>query len=92
MKNGAVIVDLAAEQGGNCAYSKLDEIVMVNGVKVIGISMSPVSVSNNASELFGKNVYNFLVHLTDENGFKWELDEEITDGTLITHKKQIRKK
>ncbi|MCD6544628.1 MAG: Re/Si-specific NAD(P)(+) transhydrogenase subunit alpha [Flavobacteriaceae bacterium] len=92
MKNGAVIIDLAAEQGGNCAYSKLDEIVTVNGVKIIGISMSPVSVSNNASELFGKNVYNFLVHLTDENGFKWELDEEITDGTLITHKNKIRKK
>ena len=91
MKNGAVIIDLAAEQGGNCGYSKLDEIVIVNGVKIIGISMSPVSVSYNASELFGKNVFNFLVHLTDENGFKWELDEEITDGTLITHKNQIRK-
>ena len=91
MKNGAVIIDLAAEQGGNCAYSKLDEKVMVNGVKVIGTSMSPVSVSTNASELFGKNIYNFLMHLTDENGFKWELEEEITDGTLIIHNGQIRK-
>jgi len=91
MKNGAVIIDLAAEQGGNCAYSKLDETIMVNGVKVIGTSMSPVSVSTNASELFGKNIYNFLVHLTDENGFKWDLDEEITNGTLIIYNGEIRK-
>lgn len=91
MKNGAVIIDLAAEQGGNCAYSKLDEKVMVNGVKIVGTSMSPVSVSTNASDLFGKNIYNFLMHLTDENGFKWELEEEITDGTLIIYNGQIRK-
>lgn len=92
MKNGAVIVDLAAEQGGNCEYSKMDETVMVNGVKIIGTSMSPMSVSTNASELFGKNIYNFLMHLTDENGIKWELDEEITEGTLIVHKGEIKKK
>ncbi len=92
MKNGAVLVDLAAEQGGNCEYSKIDETVMVNGVKIIGTSMSPVSVSTNASELFGKNIYNFLIHLTDENGFKWELDEEITEGTLIIHNGKIKKK
>jgi proton-translocating NAD(P)+ transhydrogenase subunit alpha len=91
MKNGAVIIDLAAGQGGNCEASKLNKIVKVNGVKVIGTIMSPESVSTNASELFGKNIYNFLVHLTDENGFKWELDEEITDGTLIVYQGQNRK-
>ncbi len=91
MKTGAVIIDLAAGQGGNCEYSKLNQIVDVNGVKVIGTIMSPESVSTNASELFGKNIYNFLSHLVDENGFKWELDEEITDGTLIIHNGKIRK-
>jgi len=91
MKNGAVIIDLAAGHGGNCESSKLNKIVKVNGVKVIGTIMSPESVSTNASELFGKNIYNFLVHLTDENGFKWDLDEEITDGTLIVYKGQNRK-
>ncbi|MEN8188112.1 MAG: Re/Si-specific NAD(P)(+) transhydrogenase subunit alpha [Bacteroidota bacterium] len=91
MKNGAVIVDLAAGQGGNCEYSKLNKTVDVNGVKVIGTIMSPESVSTNASELFAKNIYNFLVHLTDENGFKWEMEEEITDGTLIVHEGKNRK-
>ena len=92
MKNGAVIIDLAAAQGGNCELSKMDETVLVNGVKIIGTTMAPVSVSTNASELYGKNMYNFLVHLTDEkNDFKWELEEEITDGTLIVHEGKIRK-
>jgi len=91
MKTGAVIIDLAAGQGGNCEPSKLNKIVKVNGVKVIGTIMSPESVSTNASELFAKNIFNFLVHLTDEKGFKWELDEEITDGTLIIHEGKNRK-
>ncbi|MDH3322867.1 MAG: Re/Si-specific NAD(P)(+) transhydrogenase subunit alpha [Flavobacteriaceae bacterium] len=95
MKTGAVIIDLAAGQGGNCESSKLNKILRVNGVKVIGTIMSPESVSTNASELFAKNIYNFVAHLTDENGFKWDLEEEITDGTLIVHKginrKQINK-
>jgi len=90
MHTGAVIVDLAAEQGGNCEYSKLDETVLVNGVKVIGASMAPVSVATNASELFGKNIYNFIRHLTDENGFKWDLEEEITNATLIIQEGKIR--
>jgi len=91
MKTGAVVIDLAAGQGGNCEPSKLNKIIKVNGVKVIGTIMSPESVSTNASELFAKNLYNFLMHLTDENGFKWELDEEITDGTLIVYNGQNRK-
>ena len=92
MKNGAVIIDLAAAQGGNCELSKMDETVLVNGVKIIGTTMAPVSVSTNASELYGKNMYNFIIHLTDENSaFKWELEEEITDGTLIVHEGKIRK-
>ena len=92
MKNGAVIIDLAAAQGGNCELSVMDETIIYNGIKIIGTTMAPVSVSTNASELYGKNMYNFLVHLTDEkNAFKWELEEEITDGTLIVHEGKIRK-
>jgi NAD(P) transhydrogenase subunit alpha len=91
MKTGAVIIDLAAEMGGNCELSKPDQTLEFNGVKVCGATMAPVSLATTASELFGKNIYNFLNHLTDENGFKWELEEEITDGTLIVHEGKIRK-
>jgi NAD(P) transhydrogenase subunit alpha len=92
MKNGAVIIDLAAAQGGNCAVSKLDQTVVLNGVKVIGTTIAPESVSTNASELFAKNIYNFIIHLTGENTFKWDLEEEITDETLIVKDGNIRKK
>jgi len=92
MKNGAVIIDLAALQGGNCELSKMNEIVIQNGVKIIGTTMSPESVSTNASDLYAKNMFNFLVHLTDDsNELKWELEEEITDGTLIVQDGKIRK-
>ncbi|WP_406684897.1 NAD(P) transhydrogenase subunit alpha [Seonamhaeicola sp. MEBiC1930] len=83
MKNGAVIIDLAAAQGGNCEVSKLNEKVIVNGVKVIGTTVAPESVSTNASELYAKNIYNFIMHLTEDLNFKWDLEEEITDETLI---------
>lgn len=85
MKNGAVIVDLASGQGGNCEVSKLNETIIHNGVKVIGTTNAPQSVSTNASELFGKNIYNFVIHLTQENNFKWDFNDEITTETLIVH-------
>ncbi len=90
MKNGAVIVDLAAAQGGNCALSKMNKTVIKHGVKIIGTTISPESVSTNASDLFAKNMYNFIIHLTDGNQFKWELEEEITDKTLIVYNGEIR--
>jgi len=91
MKNGAVIIDLAAAQGGNCELSKMNKEVIKNGVKIIGTSISPESVSTNASELFAKNMFNFIVHLTEGNQFEWDLAEEITEETLIVHNGEIRK-
>lgn len=90
MKNGAVIIDLAAAQGGNCELSKLNKIVVKNGVKIIGTTIAPESVSTNASDLYAKNMLNFISHLTEENEFKWEFDEEITDETCIVYKGKIR--
>ena len=54
--------------------------------------MAPESVSTNASELFAKNIYNFINHLTADNAFKWDLEEEITNETLIVKDGNIRKK
>ena len=90
MKNGAVIIDLAALEGGNCELSKINKEVIHNGVKVIGTTIAPESVSTNASDLFAKNIYNYLMHLTNETEFKWEMDEEITDETLIVFNGEIR--
>lgn len=84
MKYGAVIVDMAVEQGGNCAVSEAGKIIENNGVKIIGATNLPSTLATNASELYAKNIQNLFMHLTDENGFKWEMDEEITKGCLVT--------
>lgn len=89
MKLGSVIVDMAVEQGGNCAISELDRTVVKHGVSIIGQSNLPSTLAQNASELYAKNIYNFLTHLSAKDGMKWEMEEEITRGTLITHRQQV---
>jgi NAD(P) transhydrogenase subunit alpha len=91
MKYGSVIVDMAVEQGGNCELSKPDEIIVHNGVKIIGLTNLPGMLPQNASEGYAKNIYNFLTHLATKEGMKWEMEEDITKGTLITHKGEILK-
>lgn len=91
MKYGSVIVDMAVEQGGNCELSELNKIVIKHGVKIVGIGNLPSTLATNASELYAKNVQNLLLHLSDKDAFKWDMDEEITKGTLIIHHGQILK-
>lgn len=87
MRNGSVIVDMAVEQGGNVVGSKMNEnIVSPNGVKIIGESNLPALLPLNASDLYAKNISTFLYHLATKDGFKWEMEEEITKGSLIVHK------
>ena len=89
MKYGSVIVDMAVEQGGNCELSELGKVVTKYGVKIVGVANLPSTLATNASELYAKNVFNLLTHLTDKEGFKWDLEEEITKGTLIVHQGKI---
>ncbi len=60
-------------------------------MKIIGATIAPESVSTNASDLYAKNMYNFIMHLTENNAFKWDFDDEITDETLIIYEGLIRK-
>lgn len=91
MKNGAVIIDLAASQGGNCELSRMNEVVVHNGVKIIGTTIAPESVATNASELFGKNMFNFLMNLTKDGEIIYDMEDEITEETLIVRDGEIRK-
>ncbi|MFM9945041.1 MAG: Re/Si-specific NAD(P)(+) transhydrogenase subunit alpha [Bacteroidia bacterium] len=84
MKLGAVIVDMAAEQGGNCELTEKDNIVVKHGVKLVGATNLPGTLANVASELYAKNMATFLDHLSTSEGFKWDMGEEITKGTIIT--------
>ena len=89
MKMGSVIVDMAVEQGGNCALSELNKTVVKNGVTIIGESNLPSLLPMNASQLYAKNISTFLYHLADNKSFKWEMEEEITIGSLIVHNGSI---
>lgn len=85
MKFGSVILDMAVEQGGNVVGSKLNEIISVNGVTIIGEGNIPSLLPMNASDLYAKNIQTLLYHLAANDGFKWEMEEEITKGSLIVH-------
>ncbi len=83
MAPGSVIVDLAAERGGNCAVTRLNETVVHQGVTVIGPDNLPSTVPNHASQMYAKNVTSLLVHLVKEGKLRIDLDDEITRETLV---------
>lgn len=85
MKFGSVIVDMAVEQGGNVVGSILNENVQSHGVTIIGEGNIPSLLPMNASELYAKNIATFLLDQTENNAFKWNLEDEITAGSLIVH-------
>ncbi len=85
MKFGSVIVDMAVEQGGNCVLSELNKTVVKHGVTLIGESNIPSLLPLNATDLYAKNIQTFLLHLATKDGFKWEMNEDITKGSLIVH-------
>src|SRR5690606_26980671 len=89
MKAGSVIVDMAVESGGNCEISEFNQIVEKHGVTIIGESNLPSLLPVNASQLYAVNLSTLLLHLADKEGFKWELEEEITKGALITHQGEL---
>ncbi len=85
MRPGSVVVDLAAERGGNCELTQPGSTVDHNGVKIIGPANLPASVPFHASQMFAKNVATFLLHLVKDGTLELDLDDEITAGTLVTH-------
>jgi NAD(P) transhydrogenase subunit alpha len=84
MKPGSVIVDMAVESGGNCELSEKGKTVIKEGVTIIGETNIPSLLAVNASELYAKNIWALLSHLATKDGFKWEMEEEVTKGSLIT--------
>ncbi|KAF5373660.1 hypothetical protein D9758_000624 [Tetrapyrgos nigripes] len=89
MKQGSVIVDLAAEAGGNCEATKPGEIVIKNGVSVIGYADLPSRLPTQSSTLYSNNVTKFLLSLGKDGRFFLDLEDEVTRGALVTHKGSI---
>jgi NAD(P) transhydrogenase subunit alpha len=85
MKPGSVIVDLAAEQGGNCPLTERDRAVVKHGVKIIGYTNLAAMVATDASALYARNLLNFLGLLVDPKSGELKLDreDEIIAGSLV---------
>jgi NAD(P) transhydrogenase subunit alpha len=94
MHEGAVIVDMAAANGGNCPLTEPDKVVVKHGVILCGYTNFPALMPSDASQFFARNLHNFLLHLLDrDNGeirFKDPLADELSIMTLITHQGQVR--
>jgi NAD(P) transhydrogenase subunit alpha len=83
MAPGSVVVDLAAEQGGNCEVTRPDQAVEVKGVTVLGPTNLPASVPHHASQMYARNVSSFLRHLIRDGALRVDPEDEITRETLV---------
>jgi NAD(P) transhydrogenase subunit alpha len=85
MRSGSVIVDLAAEQGGNCELTRADETVVLHGVTILGPVNLPATVPYHASQMYAKNAAAFLLHLVKDGNLLLDSGDEITRETLVAH-------
>jgi NAD(P) transhydrogenase subunit alpha len=90
MKPGAVVVDLAAEQGGNCALTQPGKDVVHNGVTIIGPINLPASMPVHASQMYAKNIATLVELMLDKGEFKLNFADDIIDATCVTHSGEIR--
>jgi NAD(P) transhydrogenase subunit alpha len=90
MPRGAVIVDLAAEQGGNCELTRAGEVVERHGVSVHGAVNLPATLPINASQMYSKNVVTLFDHLYKDPEKGLDFEDEITRGACLTHAGEIR--
>ena len=90
MQPGSAIIDLAAERGGNCELTRADEVVVERGVTILGPTNLPATVPYHASQMYAKNITTFLLHLANKEGqMNWDLADEITRETLVTHHGEV---
>lgn len=89
MRPGSVVIDLAADQGGNCELTKPGETVDHDGVQVLGPLNVPATVPLHASQMLSRNFQNFVLHLLKKGELQLDLADEITSGTLVTRDGEI---
>ena len=91
MKTGSVVVDLAAEQGGNCEYTRPGEVSVQQGVTIVGYTDLPSRMAAQSSQLYAANIRHLLTDLTPEKNGKLlvNLDDEVIRGTTVVHRGEI---
>ena len=85
MPKGSILIDLAAEQGGNCELTKPNETVVDGGVRIIGVVNLPSTVPGHASQLYARNISTFLLSLIKDGQLTLNRDDEVVSNTLVTH-------
>ena len=90
MKSGSVLIDMAAEQGGNCAQTKTGQTVQHGGVTIVGSVNLPSTLAANASELFARNIWELLKLIAPKGDVVLDIHDEIVAGCLITFQGEIR--
>jgi NAD(P) transhydrogenase subunit alpha len=91
MKPGAVIVDLAAETGGNCEVTEPGSEVRRNGVVILGPLNLPSTLPRHASQMYARNISSFLLHVARDGNLVVDFDDEIIRDTCVTHAGEVRK-
>ena len=91
MKPGSVIVDLAAETGGNCELTQAGAEIVRNGVSILGPLNLPSSLPLHASQMYAKNVQAFLGHIVQDGKLRLDFEDQITRDTCVTHAGEVRK-
>lgn len=92
MRPGSVIVDLAAEQGGNCALTRPGEEITYRGVKILGPLNLPSSMATHASQMYGKNLLALLRYIIKDGNVSFDFKDEIMDSLCILYKGEVRNK
>ena len=89
MKPGSVIVDLAAETGGNCELTKAGETVIEKNIKIVGPTNLPSSLGQHASEMYARNLFNFISPAIKEGELNIDWDDEVFSSSVVTHEGKI---
>jgi len=90
MRPGSVVVDIAAEQGGNCELTRAGEVVDHGGVQIIGAMNLPGQLAYNASEMYARNLYNFLKPAIVKGELAIDWSDEVFAQSCLTHEGTIR--
>jgi NAD(P) transhydrogenase subunit alpha len=89
MRLGSVIVDLAAESGGNCELTRPGEVVEVHGVTILGPLNLPSTIPYHASQMYAKNITAFIQNLVKNGNLNLNIEDQIIRETILTHKGEV---
>ena len=89
MKSGSIILDLAAEAGGNCSLSKANETIIEKGIKILGPTDLPSQIPQDASNLYAKNLLNFIQLMIKDKKIDIDWEDEIIKSSCVSHDGKI---